>query len=167
MSSPFSRKTKRGTEETLEALSQTITWASRIDTKNDATEIDLDFVDELHEEEERLREVYRIKTTEVEIDNFVFNHIELVTDILCGNLDDQVDALNSCEEYIAEEFGSEKPLSLTKEELSWLVAREVEYHQNSTNGLEEYSESPIADVDLQNMGEKPSQWDSYPKYHRS
>lgn len=167
MSSPFSPRTKRGTEETLEALSRTREWASRIDTKNDATNVNTDFVDDLREEEERLREKYRIKTTEVAIDNFVFNQEDTVIQILCGNLDEKVSALGELDSYIDDDFGSERPLDLSKEELVWLVAQEVKYHQESSHGVDEYDEEPLASMNLSSEGERPSEWsDEFPRYNR-
>lgn len=167
MSSPFSPRTKRGTEETLEALSRTREWASRIDTKNDATNVSTDFVEELREEEERLREKYRIKTTEVAIDNFVFNQEDTVIQILCGNLDEKVSALGELDSYIDDEFGSERPIDLSKEELVWLVAQEVKYHQGRQHGIDEYDDEPLASMDLSSEGEQPSHWgDEFPIYNR-
>lgn len=159
MSSPYDARTKRGTEETLEAIDRAQRWISRIDTSNDATNLDAStFLDELSSEEDRLREKYRIKTTEVAVDNFVFNNESLVEDILCGDLDEKVAALDELESYINDDFGRENPYSLSKEELAWLVAQEVKSHVDSSTGLDIYSEEPVRSVDLDDVGSQPDVW---------
>lgn len=168
MSSPYNPETKRGTEETLEAIARTKTWASRIDTSNDVNDVDISgFINELKEEETKLREEYRVHTTEVAIDNFVFNQEETVKQILCGNLDDKVSAIKDLQSYIADDFGRESTLSLSKEELMWLVAKEVQYHVNSNHGLDAYDEEPFESMNLNSVGEIPDIWsETYPKYNR-
>lgn len=164
MSSPYPPNTNRGTEETLVSIDRTIRWASRLNT-NEISGVDVDsFTDKLQEEEERLREKYKIKTTERAVDNFVFNKTEQVEDILCGNLDEKVEALGELEEYIAEDFGYEEPLSLSKEELTWLVAQELKRHLNSST-LEYYRGEPFESMDLDSEGQQPEEWtEAYPMY---
>lgn len=167
MSSPFGPETKRGTEETLEAISRTRRWASRIDTKNDVPELDVnDFVAELEHQEEELRSKYKLKTTEVSIDNFVFNQEDTVIRILSGDLDEKVDAIETLQNYINDDFGRESPPDLSKEELMWLVAQEVSYHIESAHGLEIYEEE--LDIDLDSVGSVPEKWEEgFPIYNRS
>jgi hypothetical protein len=173
MSSPFDPETKSGTEETLQAISRATRWLSRIDTGNDLskTTIDVDVnsvVSELCDAEDQLRERYRIRRTEMSVDNFVYNNIESVTDILCGDLDETVEALSELQSYIKSDFGSVRPLALSKEELLWLVAQEVKYHQDGTvHGMDEYNTDPFSSVDLESCGECPDEWvDNYPLYNR-
>lgn len=163
MSSPFSLETKRGTEETIEALHRTAVWASRIDTTNDATEIDTSFVQELNEEEERLKRKYKIKNTERTTDNFVFNHCETVKQILCGDLDEKVSGLEEFRSHLSDEFGYVSPPSLTKEQLLWLLSRQVLTHRGR---IDEYSNGEMDDIDLENQGERPDLWknEEYPIY---
>jgi hypothetical protein len=162
MSSPFSLKTKRGTEETIEALNRTVYWASKIDTTNDATEVTTDFVEELNKEEERLRRKHKIKNTERAIDNFVFNQYEKVQKILCGDLDTKVSAIGELNSYINEEFGYVNPPN--KEELLWLTAQEV---HRKKDRMEEYSEKPVSNIQLLEQGKTPELWknEDYPIYH--
>lgn len=155
MSSPYSRETKSGTEETIEALKRTTVWASRIDTKNDATKVDTDFVEQLNQEEQRLRNKHKIKTTELAVDNFVFNQIETTQKILCGDLDEKVSALRQLKNYINDEFGYVNPPKLSKEQLLWLTAREVQRQQDR---IDEYSQSKVVSLDLSDQGETPELW---------
>jgi len=166
MSSPYPPNTNRGTEETLVSIDRTIQWASRIST-NDISEVDVDsFTDELREEEEKLRNKYKIKTTELAVDNFVFNKTKQVEEILCGNLDEKVEALSELEEYIAEDFGYEEPLSLSKEELTWLVAQELKRHLNSST-LDFYKGEPFESMNLDGEGQQPEEWtEEYPMYKK-
>lgn len=165
MSSPFSPKTKRGTEETIEALNRTVYWASKIDTKNDATKVTTDFVEELNKEEERLRTKHKIKNTERAVGNFVFNQYGKVQEILCGDLDTKVSALGDLSRYINEEFGYIRPPKLDKEELLWLTAREV---QRKKDRVDEYSEKPVSNVRLLQEGKTPELWQNqdYPIHNR-
>jgi hypothetical protein len=168
MSSPYPPGTQRGTEETLQAISKTIEWASRIDTRNDA-DISLGTtLDELKQEENRLRNQYRVETTEIAIDNFVANNPELVENILFGGLDERVDALDQLAKYISNDFGAEKPLSLKKEELMWLVAQEVQSVKTNYT-LDEYMQEPFSNEDLGSKGSKPEAWEdsSFPIYNRA
>ena len=161
MSSPFSLKTKRGTEETIEAIERTTDWAHRIDTKNDATEIDTDFIKELNQEEQRLRTQHKIKTTETAIDNFVFNEREETKAILCGNLDEKSNALRQLKEYINEEFGYVEPPQLNKENRVWLIAQEVQRQQER---IEQYKQLPVSNAELSDLGQTPEHWqnEEYP-----
>lgn len=159
MSSPFDPETKRGTEESLEAISRTVKWASRIDTTNDVTETDVStFIKELQNEREELLEKYQIKTTEVAIDNFVSNQEEKVISILTGDFEEKYEVLNELEEYIANYFGYVSPLSLDKKELLWLVAQEVKYHRGGSFGVDEYDEE-LNSVNIDSQGERPSVWE--------
>lgn len=171
MSSPFEPGTKRDSaEETLQAIERTTTWASRIDTRNEVEGVDVSaFVEELRAEKERIRGKYRIKTTEVAVDNFVFNKPDLVVDILVGNLDEKVDALGELEGYIADDFGYERPLSLSKEELVWLVAQEVKYHTGKSFGVDRYQEEPFTSMSLDDEGQRPEEWEEaeFPQYNRN
>lgn len=173
MSSPFEPGTKKGMEETIQAIKRTTVWAGRIDTKNDLSKADVDvdigsFISELNDAEDELRERYRIKTTEVSIDNFVFNQEDKVEDILCGDLDTRVAVLSDLDDYIADDFGYIRPLSLSKEEMLWLVAQEVQYHQEGTShGVDAYNEAPFTDLDLSSVGQRPELWaEEYPIYNR-
>lgn len=167
MSSPFSLETKGASEKSIEALSRTREWAARINTTSEVEDLDMIFVEDLKEAEENLREKYRIRNTEVEVDNFVFNHPDAVENILCGNLTSRTNELDNLENYISEAFGYVKPLDLSLDELVWLVAQEVMYHQESTYGVDKYDEDKFTGVDIENMGEQPSFWDDeYPLYNR-
>lgn len=175
MSSPYSPDTKRGTtEESIEAIARATEWMRRIDQRNNGLEVDrgdlnIDgFVSELNETQKELRQYRKVKTTERAVENFVYNHENKVTDILCGTLDEKVAALSELDSSITDEFGYVSPPSLSKENLLWLVAREVEYHQHRQQGLADYSVSPVADCDLENCGGRPDQWEEeYPIYIRS
>lgn len=126
------------------------------------------FVDKLREERERLLNKYQMKTTEVAIDNFVFNHEGNIEAILCGDFEERYEMLGGLSNYISEEFGYVEPLSLDKKELLWLVAREVEYHRSSPHGVDAYDEEPFDSVDLDSLGEWPVQWEEgYPLYNRN
>lgn len=163
MSSPFEPGTKGKTEESIQAIERTLQWASRIDTNNDLTSVDVEgFTTELRTELETLRRDYRIKTTERSIDNFVFNHEETVSEIMCGNLDAKVSAVRELESYISDEFGYEDPLDLSKENLLWLVAQQVKKHVTSSRGM--YSGEPYESMDLDSEGERPEHWqdEEYP-----
>lgn len=163
MSSPFSRETQKGTEETIEALKMASVWGSRIDTKNEATGIDAEFIDDLNEEENRLREKYKIKNTEVATDNFVFNNVDTVLKILSDDLDQKVSALHEFSEYVSNEFGYVSAPSLSKEEMIWLISEEV---QKRKDYIEEYQD--FSDDKLRNLGNTPNLWDGeeYPIYKK-
>lgn len=166
MSSPYPPKTNRGTEETLVSIDRTIQWASRI-SASDISGVDVDsFIDKLQEEEEQLRDRYKIKTTELAVDNFVFNKTEKVEEILCGNLDEKVEALSELKGYIAEDFGYEYPLSLSREELTWLVAQELKRHLNSSTS-DYYEREPFESMNLDGEGQRPEEWtEAYPMYKK-
>lgn len=160
MSSPYEPGTKGGTEETIQAISKTIEWASRIDTKNDTRNLDVDsFVAELSEEETRLRHEYRMKVTETEVANFVVNHEDKVGGILTGDLDVRVRELDNLETYISEAFGYLEPFSFSKEELLWLVAQGVMEQQESGFCPEVYESDDVLQLDLDEMGSRPEEWD--------
>lgn len=164
MSSPFSLKTKRGTEETIEALRRTSVWASRIDTKNDATELNTSFIEKINKEEERLRTKYKIKNTEVATDNFVFNNTEEVLEILSDDLDKKYEGLEEFNEYISDQFGYVSKPSLSREELIWLVTQEV---QDKKEYIDEYG--VFDDEFLLKLGSRPELWkgEEFPIYHRN
>lgn len=132
MSSPFSRTTKRGLEETIEALDRTVEWASRIDTKNDADNLDTGFINDLEAEEKRLTKKCKIQTVEVATENFVVNNPDVVDDILYGDLTDKSAGMNEFKAYIDDQFGYVEPPSLNKENLLWLIAKESS-HQDIPN----------------------------------
>lgn len=175
MSSPFEPGTKKGMEETIQAIRRATEWAGRIDTKNDLSKADVDvdvneFISEMNDAEDELRERHRIKTTELSIDNFVFNQEDKVEDILFGNLDTRVSVLNDLEDYIEDDFGYVRPLSLSKEEMIWLVAQEVKYHQESTShGVDAYLEEPFESLDCDSCGTRPDAWsgEEFPIYNRN
>lgn len=162
MSSPYSLETKRGTEESIEAMEHARTWLSRIDTRNDATNLNLEDIDsQLSSEIERLEEYQRIKVTEVAIDNFVFNHEDEVERILTGDLDEKVSLLNSVHTNIKDEFGWVSPPSLSKENILWFIAQEV--RNRHIEGVTDYYDH-LSDMDLTTVGDRPDRWEgeSYP-----
>ena len=160
MSSPFSPRTKKGTEETIEALSHSMKWLSLIDTHNDVTDIDIQSFDsQLQQKQKELIENHQVKTTEVAVDNFVFNHEGKVEQILCGGLDDKVSALNTLQNYINDDFGYVDAPSLNKENLLWLVAQEVLKKSESPYGLEDLSPEEVIGIEeLESLGTQPEMW---------
>lgn len=157
MSSPFSRETKRGTEESIEALYRAAVWLGRIDTKNDATEISVSkFADELDTERERITNKYQTKNTERVIDNYVFNHEEQVEMLVSGSLDEKVSVLSELKTKLADEFGYVSPPSLSKENLLWLVAQELQHRHLSNSRTDMYSSITESDVEM--LGEEPTEW---------
>lgn len=166
MSSPFSPETKPGTEETIEALDRLVDWAARIDAKNHDVDVNVEkLIDDALNSERKVRRRYRVKKTEMEIDNFVWNHPSLVEDILVGSESERADALESIDEYVSAKFGYVNPLSLDGGRYVWLVAQEVFQHQSSPNSIDVYSESPFDEIDLEDMGTVPEYWvEGYPKY---
>lgn len=155
MTSPYSHETKRGMEETIEAINRTASWASRIDTRNGATELDTGFIDKLTEEEERLRFEYKTKTTEIAVDNFVANERQAVQSILCGDLDEKVSELDKLSDYISEQFGYVQPLEFDKEELLWLVSTQVQRSR-----VKDYNQPPVSNVNLDEQGTVPEPWEN-------
>lgn len=168
MSSPYQPETKRGTEETLEAIDRTAEWASRIDNSNDISGVNVgEFLEELYEEEDRIREKYRVKTMEISIDNFVFNQEEIVENILCGDLDKKVSAIRELQSYIENDFGRENPVSLSKEELMWIVAQEVKRNRKNNYGRDFYDKSSFEEIDFDSVGSRPDTWsEEFPIYNR-
>lgn len=165
MSSPYSRKTNKGTEEDIEAISRSITWMSRA---NRGSEVNIDIsetVSDLRDEEDRLRELHKKKSTEFAIDNFVFNEEEKVDKIFFGNLDEKVSSIRKVKSYIEENFGYVSSYSLSKEEVIWLVSREVQHRINS-RGPDLYKKDRYKDLNLSDKGEKPDQWSKFPEYNR-
>lgn len=164
MSSPFSLETNRGTEETIEALHRASVWASRIDSKNDATELDTSFIEELNKEEDRLKSKYKIKNTEVATDNFVFNNTQEVLKILSDDLDKKYEGLERFNEYISDQFGYVSEPSLSKEELIWLVSKEVQHRREYVDEYDVFD-----DEFLLELGSKPELWqgNEFPIYNRS
>lgn len=166
MSSPYSRETKSG-EKTIESIKRAVSWMSRANRGNDMN-IDISSViSDMNEEEERLREEYKKKTTEFAIDNLVFNEIDIVRDIFLGNIDEKVGAINKTQSYINEDFGYVRPYNLSKEEIIWLVAEELKYKIDSRYSPDEYSKDEFTNLDLDEYGEKPEYWDTFPEYNRN
>lgn len=165
MSSPYSLKTKKGIEEDIEAISRAVTWMSRA---NRGSEVNIDISDtisDLNVEEECLRELHKKKSTEIAIDNFVFNKEEKVDDIFFGDLDEKVSAIKEVKSYIQENFGYISPYNLSKEEVIWLVSRELQYLIDS-RCPDLYKKDRYKNLNLNNKGEKPEQWSSFPEYNR-
>lgn len=157
MSSPFLPETNRGTEETLEALDRTISWASRINTDEQGLEMDVSsFISQLQNCEEDVREIYICQTIEREVDNFVFNNSDEVKRILTGNLDEKVECLENLEEYLEENFGYVAPPNFTKEELIWLVSQQLVSYSNPPS---EYEEAFIEKVKQNSYGNCPERWE--------
>jgi len=156
MSSPFSLETNKGTEESIEAISRSLRWIDRIDTKNEATNLDVkNITDDLQEEKTRLTEEYKHKTIMREIDNFVVNNPQRVEYALFAGLDARVDALNEIKSYVEKHFGYVEMPSLSKENISWLVADRVKKKQDGNFGPNEYENEPFASADLTSIGTKP------------
>lgn len=168
MSSPFSPKTKRGTEETIEAIHQAITWLSRIDEKNHSLDSDIDtLMNDLRSDRENIETKYKIKTIEVALDNFVYNNIDTTKDILEGDLDSRVSAISELEEYIYKQFGYVNPIDLSMEEMIWLVSQELKHSQSRKYSHNGYDDIDLSETALQNMGERPETWsEEYPIYNR-
>ena len=156
MSSPFSLETNKGTEESIEAISRSLRWINRIDTRNEATNLDVkNITKDLQEEKTRLTEEYKHKTIMREIDNFVVNNPQRVQDALFAGLDARVDALNEIKSYVEEHFGYVEMPSLSKENISWLVADRVKKKQDGNFGPNEYESEPFASADLNGIGTEP------------
>lgn len=153
MSSPFSRETKRGTEESIEAISRAQTWLHRIDTKNDATELNLDeFLEELHTEKERVKEEYIERRIQTSIENFVVNHPETVIEILTG--ENRRSGTSTVSQYISEDFGYVRMPELTEENIVWLVAQKVRNERKSSY-TSEYESDVLDTVYLNDIGKQP------------
>lgn len=165
MSSPYSLKTKSG-EETIESIERAVSWMSRANRGSDMN-IDISSViSDMNEEEERLREKYKKKTTEIAIDNLVFNKVDIVRDIFLGNLDEKVKAIKKTQSYINENFGYVRPYNLSKEEIIWLVSEELKYIIDN-RGPDEYNKDEFTNLNLDEYGEKPDQWSEFPEYNRN
>lgn len=163
MSSPFEPETKKGVEESLEAMRRTTTWAGRIDSHDVEGDIDISgFISDLEEERERLLNHYRLSNTERAIDNFVVNQIDVVVDIFTGNLDTKVEKLKEVRDYVNNEFGYIRPFDLTRENYLWLLAQEVS-KKVDREFIDEYTEEPFSSMDFDSVGEQPPQWDTYPE----
>jgi len=155
MSSPFSRETKKGTEESIEAISRSLRWINRIDTKNEATNLDIkNITNDLQEEKSRLTAEYKNRTIMREIDNFVVNNPQRVEDALFAGLDARVEALNEIKSYVEENFGYVEMPSLSKENIAWLVASKVNEKQGNF-GPDEYKNDLFDSADLNDIGTKP------------
>lgn len=156
MSSPYSRETKRGTEESIEAMERARTWLSRIDTRNDATNLELGSIDDdLSSEIERLEKQQKISVTELAVDNFVFNNHERVEAVLTGDLDEKSNAIRDVKDSITEQFGRVTAPSLSKENVLWLVAQEVQ--SKHINGVTDYYDH-LSNLDFESMGKCPDMW---------
>jgi hypothetical protein len=154
MSSPFLPETNRGTEETLEALDRTISWASRINTDEQGLEMDVSsFISQL---QNCVRERYIGQTIEREVDNFVFNNSDEVKRILTGNLDEKVESLKKLEEYLEDNFGYVTPPTFTKEELVWLVSQQLVSYSNPPS---EYEEAFVEKIKQNSYGNCPERWE--------
>lgn len=165
MSSPYSRKTKSG-EETIESIERAVSWMSRANRGSDMN-IDISpVISDMNEEEERLREKYKKKTTEIAIDNLVFNKVDIVRDIFLGNLDEKVEAIKKTQSYINEDFGYVRPYNLSKEEIIWLVSEELKYIIDN-RGPDEYNKDEFTNLNLDEYGEKPEHWSEFPEYNRN
>lgn len=159
MSSPFRRETKRGTEESIEAMYRASVWLGRVDTTNDATDISVsEFANELDAERDRIKNLYQTKNTERVIDNYVFNNEDQVELVVSGSLDEKVSVLSELKSTLTDEFGYVSPPSLSKENLVWLVAQELQDRHLSDSRTDMYNS--ITESDVADIGEVPTEWEN-------
>jgi hypothetical protein len=156
MSSPFSVETKRGTEESIEALGRASTWLRRVSGHDISGSLDdsiSEITTELDEAQEELIAQHQHDIVDREVDNFVVNYPDEVLTILNGDLDERVSGLEHVKEYISDDFGYVDMPSLTKENLLWLVAQKVVEKKNSRVGPEEYEE--LTGSEIETLGSEP------------
>jgi hypothetical protein len=156
MSSPYSRETQKGTEESIEAIDHATQWLSRISSNDISGKVDpsvSEMSTELLNAKEELISDYTDHTIETAIDNFVNNQQETVIQMLTGDIDTKVSAIREAQEYIGNNFGYVRMPSFSKENILWLTAQEVLDEKESQYGPEEYNS--LDKTDLESLGTKP------------
>lgn len=156
MSSPFSVRTKRGTEESIEALERAATWLRRVDNNDVSGSLDKsisELIADLDDASADLTKEHRKHIVEREVENFVVNRQDEVLTIITGTLDERVSGLETVSEYISDEFGYIDMPQLSKDELLWLVAHEVIEQKNSQYGPEDYDD--LYASELETLGTSP------------